>query len=382
MECFNINIITSKGMLPVRLGIKGGRMASFSTVGAADVKPSLALVPSVIDMHVHFRDFDQRHKETVASGSKAALAGGISAVCDMPNTIPPVADKKTYLRRQDLFAKDSACDYLINFCVFDEYSMSQAASVDPFFIKVYLGETTGSYVLDEALLEKVFMLQKPIALHADHSGMKKAIKFSKKYSTPLHICHVSTKDEVILIGKHKDNNITCEVTPHHLFLSGSYDVKPALCTKNDRDALWAALGGVIDIVASDHAPHTSDEKEKGAYGVSGIEAMLPLMLTALNRGQISYEAFYRCMHANQKRILHARGRDFGMDGGSRADFTIVDLGKSHTIDAKSFYSKAKHSPFDGMSVDAKVVETWVRGTPFFKDGEVVPGARGKEIRCR
>ncbi|MHC1604876.1 MAG: dihydroorotase [Candidatus Methanofastidiosia archaeon] len=340
---------------------------------------TLCLLPSLFDFHVHFRDFDQHHKETVASGSRAALAGGISAVCDMPNTVPPVADRIIFMERNKLFQRESFCDYLINFCVFDEFSLSQAASVDPFFIKVYLEETTGSLTLKEGLLEKVFMLGKPIALHANLSGITKAIKFSKKYGTRLHICHLSTKEELAFVKRHKDRNITCEATPHHLFLAGDYDVKPPLGNEEDRKALWKELGKTIDIVSSDHAPHTKEDKRKGAFGVSGIETTLPLMMTALKDGRISYKNFYSCMCLNQKRILRSIGKHFGFGVERRADFTLVDVDFSGKIDSGHFFSLAKHSPFDGMNVTARIVETWVRGMPFFKDGRVTSHAKGKEI---
>ncbi|MBN1786563.1 MAG: amidohydrolase family protein [Candidatus Methanofastidiosa archaeon] len=343
------------------------------------VDGSRLLIPSFIDMHVHFRDFEQKGKETVGTGSMAALAGGASAVCDMPNTVPPVDDKETYERRRSLFSNDSLCDYLINFCVYDDASLEEARLVDPLFIKVFLEETTGSLILDERKLEELFKLRKPIALHTHLEGMREGIKLSKRYGTHLHICHVSTKEEVEVLARYKDENITCEVTPHHLFLSSDYDVKPPISSERDRRYLWGALGNIVDIVASDHAPHTSEDKERGAYGVSGVETTLPLMYTALNRKNITAEAFCKCMHLNQGALLSRLGRRFGFKAGGRGDFAVLDVGSKALLDPSSFFSKAKHSPFKGMELDARVSETWVRGRPFFVDGKFTEYAKGREI---
>jgi len=378
MGSFNINILTPDGKQGKKVSMDGERVVGIAPCGG-HLPDDRVLMPSFIDMHVHFRDFEQSNKETVETGSKAALAGGASAVCDMPNTVPPVSSGEIYDRRLELFQNRSHCDFLINFCVFDEPSLLEARTVDPFFIKVFLEDTTGSYIIDPDLLEDVFKLGKPIALHTDIKGMKEGIKYSSKYGVPLHLCHVSKREEVELIAKNKTDIISCEATPHHLFLCGDYDVKPPLCSERDREYLWAALGPVIDIVSSDHAPHTLEDKKGGAYGVSGVETLLPLMYTALNRGKISYPNYCRCMYENQIRILSRLGKDFGFCICGRADFTILDVSETLGIDPASFYSKAKHSPFEGFEVDARVSETWVRGKPFFLDGKFIEDSRGKQI---
>ena len=375
----NINILTAHGPYPVRIEIEGESVSSISYTDGNHVDASTLLVPSPVDLHVHLRDFDQSNKETVASGTAAALAGGMCAVADMPNTSPPVADREAYARRKELFERDAACDYLLNFCVFDEFSLSHAASVDPFFIKVYLDETTGSYILPMGLLERVFMLGKPIALHAHFEGVREAVRLSKKYGTRLHVCHVSTKEEVEFLSRNKDGNITCEATPHHLFLSGDYAVKPPLGTDEDRRALISELGKTIDIVASDHAPHSEKDKRKGAYGLAGVETLLPVMATAMLQGDISFEAFYRTVYANPKAMLRSMGYDFGFDVGRRADFAILETGRPRAINPSEFKSKAKHSPFEGYEVEAQVIATWVRGKPFYENGELTRYAKGAPL---
>lgn len=379
MEELNINIATAHGPCPVRIAIAGGAVSSISYADGVHVDPHRLLVPSPVDLHVHLRDFEQAHKETVATGTRAALAGGMCAVADMPNTVPPVSDRETFYRRTELFSREAVCDYLVNFCVYDEYSLSQAASVDPFFLKVYLSDTTGSYTLPMELLERVFMLGKPIALHAHIGGMKEAVRLSHKFGTRLHVCHVSTKEEVAFLAEHKTGTITCEATPHHLFLSGDYDVKPPLGTDEDRAALLRALGTTIDIVASDHAPHTEKDKRNGAYGLVGVETLLPVMVTAMLRGELSFEAFYRTVYAGPKALLRAMGYEFGFDVGRRADFAIVETGLRDAVNPARFYSMAKHSPFEGYEVEARVVETWVRGRPFFKDGGITRHAKGEQV---
>lgn len=376
MGFLNKKIVTPGGIKDCAVGPDGAISVHDHLAG---VDAASLVVPGYADLHVHFRDFEQKRKETVETGSLAALAGGACAVADMPNTSPPVADRGSYFLRKKLFEDTCACDYLINFCAYDEYSLSQAASVDPFFIKVYLGETTGSYVLDPSLLERVFMLGKPIAIHAGYAGMKEALKLSARYSTQLHICHVSTKEEVELIAGAKTPLVTCEVTPHHLFLEGDYPVKPPLAGERDRKALWNALGNVIDIVASDHAPHTLEDKAGGAYGVSGIETTVPLMVDAMLKKVISPETLYSCMHGAQASLLSGRGIRFGLFDGSRSDFAVVGTDSIHAIDPSEFRSKAKHSPFEGMEVAARVEETWVRGKKRYFNGTFDTGEMGMEM---
>jgi dihydroorotase len=304
----------------------------------------------------------------VETATKAAVASGITGIVDMPNTVPPVDTEETFEQRRALFNSRSYCDYGINFCVTEDLTFFNGYK----FIKIFLSETTG-HLLFTGDLSRLFSYRQPIAVHADITGIKECVKLSLKYGTDLHICHVSTKEEIKFLKKYKNNHITVEVTPHHLLLpENTENVKPELGTEEDRKALWQELGKTIDIIASDHAPHTKEEKEKGAYGIPGVETLLPLSLDAAFRKRISFETLALLISENpSKRISATKGFAVGKD----ADFTVIEE-KEWIVDPRIFYSKAQFSPFEGMNLEGAVKKVIIRGETVY-DGETI-----RNIPCR
>ncbi len=364
----NLSVVTFTGITNCDILIENGKIAQIGKISAKgiDCEGSMAL-PSVIDMHVHCRDFEQKYKETVGTATKGAVAGGVTGVVDMPNTVPPVNNEKLFERRKELFKESSYCDYGINFSVTEDLSFFNEYT----FIKIFLTESTGK-LLFTGDLDRLFSYRKPIAIHAGIDGIKKCVKFATKYRTKLHVCHVATKEELKFLKKHKNKYITVEVTPHHLLLSeGSAVMKPPLGKREDREALWKELGSTIDVVASDHAPHTIEEKKKGAYGVPGIETILPLLLDAAYNKRISFETLVSVLSENPAKIVSNKK---GFAVGKDADFTFIEE-KEWTIDSKDFYSRSKFSPFNERKVRGAVKKVILRGETVY-DGETV-----RKISC-
>src|SRR5689334_9262996 len=266
-------------------------------------------LPGLIDPHVHVREPGQIHKEDWDSATRAALAGGVTMILAMPNTKPPIFDAATLDLALHAARQKARCDYAQfvgagpdNADILPELA-SRAAG-----LKMYLDSTFGELRLDDMTLWMPhfinFPKSAPIVLHSESRTMAAGILFAAIYDRPVHIAHISLKEEVLLIkaAKEKGIKVTCEVCPHHLFLSkddipaisyghpGRGEVRPRLATKEDADALWANMG-VIDCFATDHAPHTLEEKDSDnpPPGFPGLETLLPLLLTAVSENRLTIE---------------------------------------------------------------------------------------------
>jgi len=324
------------------------------------------------------------------SGTRAALAGGITTVLDMPNTVPPtisweaLADK---IRRAD---GRVVCD--VGFFVGAAKDVLPARSGMYFAegwtaracgLKIYVNETFGLLRIDDlALLMRYFQEWPgpgPIAVHAEGLMLPTCIALSHVYHQPLHICHVSRRSEIELIKRAKaaGASITCEATPHHLWLTqddlprlGPFgQMRPSLGTESDRQALWDNLD-VIDCFATDHAPHTVAEKssENPPPGVPGLETMLPLLMTAVHEGRLTWEQLVERLHTNPMRIFH-----LPLDSET---FVEVDSDVSRTMDSASLYTQCGWNPFAGMRVHGAVRRVVLRGKEVVRNGKVTayPGA--------
>ena len=356
------------------------------------------ILPGLIDTHVHLRDFGQTSKETVESGTKAALHGGITAVFDMPNTRPPVMDVQTFGRREELLKVKAYTDYAIGFLLGG--NCEEAGKVNADFYKIFMGASTGG--IFSANFESDYSCSPGIvSVHAEDAevvskdperppeaeirAIRRALLASKRLGKPLNICHVSTADGVGAILNSGLPWVSFEVTPHHLFLTKrDYErnpllkVYPPLRSEEDRKALWKNFSE-IPIIASDHAPHTLEDKEEGAAGIPGLETEVALLLDAVNRGIITISDIVEKMHDNPLRAFGIRGRRFEV--GEEATFTVVDLGREWTVKPEEFYTKAKWSPWEGKKLRGKVVMTVLRGEVVMEDGEVIGKPKGVRVHA-
>lgn len=316
-------------------------------------------LPGLIDPHVHLRDPGATHKEDFVSGASAARAGGFSWILDMPNNPQPTITREALDDKLDRVRSITDCHIGFIFGASQKDNTGEFGKVvdDVFALKIYMDTTTGDLLLEEKdILERAFAAwpsQKPIVVHAEGETMEKAISLARKFDKHLHIAHLSQKSELIRVIEEKENGVpvTCEVTPHHLFLTendvprlkGYGIMKPPLKTQEDVDFLWKHIDA-IDCIATDHAPHTIEEKgsDNPPYGVPGLETSLSLMLTAVKEGRIVLDDIVRLMHEGPKRIFAIPVSDDPV--------LTVDMNVSYTIDSKLFKSKSKWSPFDGMKV--------------------------------
>jgi len=347
-------------------------------------------LPGLIDTHVHLREPGAVHKEDLSTGTAAALAGGVTMVCPMPNTNPSIVDESTLSLVKDLARNKAYCDYAIMIGASkDNFDKIPGLSSQVAGLKMYLNDTFTTLRMDSVSdwLKHFehWPRNAPLCVHAEGRTTAAAILLASLQDRPLHVCHVARREEIEVIkaAKAKGLPITCEVCPHHLFLTeedveklgeNKAQVRPILVSKDDQQALWDNID-IIDCIATDHAPHTLAEKtsNKPPPGFPGLETMLPLMLTAVNEGRLTLEDLEQKMHHNQKKI-------FGLP--DQPDTYIeIDMDQEWTIPAKPLHSKAGWTPFAGMKVKGALRRVILRGEVAFIDGKVLvkPGF-GQDVR--
>ncbi|NXX54588.1 PYR1 protein, partial [Scopus umbretta] len=350
----------------------------------------LIRLPGLIDVHVHLREPGGTHKEDFASGTAAALAGGVTMVCAMPNTSPAVTDAASFALAQKLAEAGARCD----FALFLGASSENASSLGPLAgaaagLKMYLNDTFSSLRMDDVSLWMEHFEQwprhLPIVAHAERQTVAAVLMVAQLYQRPVHICHVARREEILLIkaAKQKGIPVTCEVAPHHLFLcrddlgrlgEGRAAVRPALGTRQDVEALWENMD-TIDCFATDHAPHTLEEKQgqKPPPGYPGLETMLPLLLTAVSEGRLTVEDIVQRLYENPRKI-------FGLPV-QEDTYVEVDLEHEWIIPSRTAFSKARWTPFEGMKVKGTVRRVVLRGEVAYIDGQVlVPPGYGQDVK--
>lgn len=328
-------------------------------------------LPGLIDPHVHLREPGATQKEDFETGTKAAVAGGYTAVLDMPNNPAPTVTPEALEEKMRLATGRIFADVGFHFGASAEsIKYFSEVSNKVFGLKLYMNHTTGELLIeDDAVLNQIFSFwtkEKPILVHAEAETLQKAIALAKKYGSRLHVCHVSLKEEIDLIRDAKNSglDISCEVTCHHLFLTeedgkrlGPFGLmKPPLRSKMDQDALWQGVDdGTIDMIGSDHAPHTKEEKldEKAPNGVPGLETSLPLLLTAVNEGRLTKEKVIQLTSANPRRVFAVPEQD--------ETFVEVDMDETYVISNEDLQTKCGWSPFAGMKVTGRVKKVVLRG---------------------
>ncbi|OGE18762.1 hypothetical protein A3J19_01500 [Candidatus Daviesbacteria bacterium RIFCSPLOWO2_02_FULL_41_8] len=343
-------------------------------------------LPGLIDPHVHLREPGATQKEDFETGTKAAIVGGYTCVLDMPNNPLATASPEALQEKMDLAKKRIYCDVGFHFGASGKsVQYFQEVFGKVFGLKVYMNQTTGDLLMeDDSTLETVFSAwpkDLPVLVHAEGNTLQKAIDLAKKFGNRLHVCHISLAKEIELIKQAKESglNLSCEVSCHHLFLTdddvkrlGPYGLmKPPLSSKEDQDILWQALvDGTIDMIASDHAPHTKAEKEgeKPPYGVPGLETTLPLLLTAVNEDRLTIERLIELTSTNPRKV-------FGIPEQEET-YVEVDMGENWTIDDKNLQTKCGWTPFVGMQVTGKVKKVVLRGKVVF-DGQTIFGPYGQ-----
>ncbi|WP_300295496.1 dihydroorotase [Ferrovibrio sp.] len=416
-------VATPNGIEALDIGVKDGRVAALGSLTQADTATvfdanGLTVLPGVIDTQVHFREPGQEHKEDLATGTAAAAMGGVTAVFEMPNTKPSTATAAELADKVQRGLGRTHCDFAF-------YAGATAENVEMLpeleklpgcaGVKLFMGASTGDLlVADDATLERVLRHGKRrMAVHCEDEyrmrerkhlteapgatahlhpewrdaesallATQRLVRLARKTGRRVHVLHVTTAQEMAFLASHKDI-ASVETTPQHLTLAAPdcYDrlgtlaqMNPPIRSAEHRAALWEAVrNGVVDVIGSDHAPHTRDEKAKpypqSPSGMPGVQTLLPLLLDHMNQGRLTLQRLIDLTSAGAQRIfgLTAKGR---IALGYDADFTVVDLKAKKTIEESWLKSKCGWSPFTGMSVTGWPMATIVRGQFAMRDGEL------------
>lgn len=345
-------------------------------------------LPGLIDPHVHLREPGGEYKEDIETGTSAALAGGFTMVLAMPNTNPPLCDEASLNIIEKIYQEKALCDYGLYFgATINNAQKIPSLASRGCALKMYLNETFNQLKMDkiDSWIEhfRHWPRDKLICAHAEEQSLAAILFLCELYDRHVHICHVSSKEDIYLIkqAKKRGLKVTCEVAPHHLFLSKEtindftdeiLQVRPRLKSEQDRLALWESLD-TIDMIASDHAPHTLQEKrEKGLPGYPGLETTLSLLLTAYKQGKITLDSIIDKCFTKPKEIFNLPDQT--------DTYIEVDLDSEWTIPQNMPFSKCKWTPFAGMKVNGIVKRVIIRGEVVFIDGKVLakPGF-GKNI---
>jgi len=412
------------------VGVRAGRIAAIGLCGGEAGEEidctGLTVLPGVIDTQVHFREPGLEHKEDLESGSRAAVLGGVTGVFEMPNTSPNTDSAEALADKLDRAAGRMWCDHAF-------YVGATSANADRLFelerlpgaagIKIFMGASTGNLLVSEdAELARVLASgRRRVAVHAedearmnarageriegdasshpvwrdDESALlatRRIIALAREARRRIHILHVTTPAELELIAQHKDL-VSCEVTPQHLTLAGEEayprlgtyaQMNPPIRSGAHRDGLWHWLNqGVPDVIGSDHAPHTVEEKAK-AYpaspsGMPGVQTLLPLLLDHVANGRTTLHRLVDLTSAGAQRVFGIVGKG-RIAVGYDADFTIVDLKARWTIEESWLASRCGWSPFTGLTLTGKPVGTIIRGHRVMWEGSLANRPVGEPIR--
>lgn len=348
------------------------------------------LFPSFIDPHVHVREPGYDYKEDWETCTRAAVKGGVTAIFDMPNNKIIVADKKTLREKAVIAMRKSYVNFGLYIALTDgNVEEIQSSDIQDAVcgIKIYLSKTTGKItVQSEQALINVFNQERPVLVHTGGiDGLERVLfcyeKASKKFRgvSVLYICHVSTGEEVSLLKKWKRKypRIHAEVSPHHLYLntdnySGYRGVLPPLSSSSNNDALWEGIReGTIDVLGSDHAPHSVEEKKgpNPPSGFPGLETSLPLMFNAYKEKRLNLEQLIRLTSGNIRRLFQLRG-SAGIRENEVADCTLLEEGE-YSIGEDGYVTKCGWSPFHGWKSFFRPVITFVNGSIACEKGKFI-----------
>ncbi|MDV3458318.1 dihydroorotase [Sphingomonas sp. HF-S4] len=417
------------GPAQVDVGVRDGRIVAIGTVGDAGETvdcTGLDVLPGVIDSQVHFREPGLEAKEDLESGSRAAVLGGVTAVFEMPNTKPNTDSAEAI---EDKLARAKGrmwCDHAF-YVGATNHNAAALAELERLpgtaGVKIFMGASTGDLLVsDDANLARVLASgHRRVAIHAededrmnaradarvagdpsshpvwrdDESAIlatRRILRLAREAKRRIHVLHVTTPAELELLGQHKDI-ATCEVTPQHLTLAGEdayprlgtyAQMNPPIRSGAHRDGLWEWLRqGVPDVLGSDHAPHTREEKAReypaSPSGMPGVQTLLPLMLNHVAEGRLTLQRLIDLTSAGPHRIFGIAGKG-RVAVGYDADFTVVDLKARWTIKDEWLASRCGWSPFTGMTLTGKPLGTIIRGNRVMWDGQLAEAAIGAPVR--
>jgi dihydroorotase len=413
------------------IGIRDGRIVAMGSLGSAKTMDTLDarglhILPGVIDTQVHFREPGLTHKEDLETGSRAAVAGGVTAVFEMPNTQPLTTCEQTLAAKVGAARHRMLCDFAF-FVGGTRENIEDIPRLERLEgsagIKVFMGSSTGSLLVDDppSLENIVARLSRRASFHAEDEerlkarahlrvpgdpsshpvwrdeeaaliATKRLVGYAEKHRRRIHVLHISTAEEMDFLQEHKEW-ASVEVTPHHLTLAapecyrelGNYvQMNPPVRDARHRERIWAALAdGVVDVIGSDHAPHTREEKDHpypGSHsGMTGVQTLVPIMLDHVNAGRLSLQRLVDLTSHGPQRLFGIRGKG-RIAVGWDADLTLVDLKRRETIRDSWIESRVGWTPYDGKQVTGWPVGTFVRGRRVMWQGELAKSGFGEPVR--
>jgi dihydroorotase len=411
------------------IGVKGGRIAAMGDLGQASAGETidcrgLHILPGVVDSQVHFREPGLEHKEDLETGSRAAVLGGVTAVFEMPNTNPLTSSEATLADKVRRGSGRMHCDFAFwvggtrdNAKDVGELERLPGAAG----IKVFMGSSTGDLLVedDEGVASILRNTRRRAAFHSEDEFRlrerlgeriegdpsshpvwrdeiaalrctERLVRVARSVRARIHVLHISTAEEILFLERHKDV-ATCEATPHHLTLSADdyarlgtlIQMNPPVRAARHRDGVWHGIAqGIVDVLGSDHAPHTLAEKAKtypaSPSGMTGVQTLVPVMLDHVNAGRLTLQRFVDLSSHGPQRIFGMAGKG-RIAAGYDADFTIVDMKRRETITNAQAGSKAGWTPYDGKQVTGWPVGTVIRGGRIMWEGEIVTPSQGRPV---
>lgn len=411
------------------VGVINGKIAEIGDLSGRETEATvdctgLHILPGVIDTQVHFREPGNEHKEDLESGSLAAVMGGVTGVFEMPNTNPLTIDKATFEDKIKRAKHRMHCDFAFYIGGTHE-NVDQLPELEKMpgcaGVKVFMGSSTGSLLVedDDGVENILRAISRRAAFHSEDEPRlvsrehlrvegdpsshpvwrdveaavkctKRLLALSKKTGKRIHVLHISTADEMALLAEHKDL-ASVEVTPHHLTLDetaydklGTYvQMNPPVRDAQHRAGIWAGVdAGIADILGSDHAPHTKEEKDqpypKSPSGMTGVQTLVPVMLDHVNKGKMTLERFVDMTSHGPNRLFQIAGKG-RIAVGYDADLTIVDLKRKQVIDDNWIASKPGWTPYNGVEVTGWPVGTILRGHKVMWEGELIEAHKGEPM---
>ncbi|MEN8722244.1 MAG: dihydroorotase [Alphaproteobacteria bacterium] len=425
-------LVTPNGIGTGNVAVKDGKIAAIGDVDvskAAEITDvsGLHVLPGVIDSQVHFREPGNEHKEDLETGARGAVQGGVTGVFEMPNTNPTTSTKEAIADKVARGTARMACDFAFYVGATAE-NVEELATLErepgTCGVKIFMGSSTGSLLVgDDDTLERVlrsgtrrvaihcedeFRLQERQPLTYEEGGVhnhpvwrdeesarlatERLLRLAKRAGRRVHVLHVTTKDEVPMLAAAKDY-ATMEVTPQHLTLAAPdcYDrlgtfaqMNPPIRGQEHQDALWHAINqGIVDVIGSDHAPHTREEKANEypatPSGMPGVQTLVPVMLTHVANGKLSLERFVDLVCHGPQRLFNIAGKG-RLVVGYDADLTIVDLKRKQVIEDSWMENRSGWTPFHGFEATGWPISTILRGMTVMQDGEIVAPGQGQPMR--
>ena len=405
-------VVTPDGVQTADIAVSGEQIEAVGPDLTADMPGAkvvdisgLTVFPGLIDVHVHLREPGGEHKEDFYSGTCAALAGGVTTVFGMPNTNPPVVDPVSLGDAVSRATGKAVCDFGLYIGGTPDNARQAAQATRAVALKLYVGSSTGSLLVDQLPAQiahfEEFPKQRIIAVHAEDEaavhyfaarGQRRppicaalatahVLALAEQVGRRIHICHVSTGYELALIraARQRGLDVTCEVAPHHLFLSSDDEaslgalgqVNPPLRSLAEVESVWQH-SDVIDMIATDHAPHTLDEKRANnpPSGMPGLETMLPLLLTAAHQGRVSLPDIARWTSSRPAEVF-GLARKGCIAPGYDANLALVDPEARWTLANDGLFTRCGWTPFAGKAIIGRVMRVYLRGQTAYQDGRIL-----------